>query len=105
MTARSTELFAMRRGDRIEHFYPSTVAVRMCGPGTIVRVRVTDDPAGAHWAWWNAERRHHSFVYGFRDAVAMCFPYGPEAETARGRGEVVQVRVDVLRDATAEERR
>lgn len=101
---RSTEMFAMRRDGRIEHFYPSVVAVRMCGPGPVVRVRVTEDNAGSHWAWWNAERGEHMFVYDWRGKVDMCFPYGPKAEEDLGRGKVVHVRVDVLRDATAEDR-
>ena len=95
---RSTEMFAMRRDGRIDHFYPAVVAVRMCGSGRVVAVRVTEDATGAYWAWWSAEHGKHMLVYDHRMLVDMCFPYGPKAEEERGRGEVVQVRVEVLQE-------
>lgn len=82
---------------------PVYTLVRMCGSGPVVRVRVTDDPEGTHWAWWDAEKREHKFVYAHRFLVAMCFPYGPEAEERRGRGKVMQVRVEVLGEARKED--
>lgn len=40
------ELFAIRRGERLVHFYPSATLVNMCGTVQVVRVRLTPDDAG-----------------------------------------------------------
>lgn len=82
----------------------------LCG-GTVHRVRVTEladgDPTANGWAWrdddwrelvdgeWVTKPLLH-IVYSHRDFLEIAFPYGTKAEEERGRGKVVQVRVEVL---------
>jgi hypothetical protein len=97
--------FALVRGDRLEH-YNSTTQCRMCGDEPIVLARLTLDDAGPYWGWRysmhpsNGEHRGRlSMIYPWRQAVEICFPYGPYAETARGRGWIVRARAEILRPA------
>jgi dipeptidyl aminopeptidase/acylaminoacyl peptidase len=97
------DLFAMRRGERLTHFYPSAALVSMCGTGTVVRVRLTPDEAGTHWCWWKRDGAVF-FVHDDEHRVRICSPDGFERAERDGHGKVVRVRVDVLREATTEVR-
>ena len=104
---RTWDFFALRRGERFAHFYPSETQVKMCGDGPIVRVRATKDADGDYFGWYNSFHPHNgshqghlSFVYPHRTAVEICFPYGPAAETQRGHGEIVRARVEEIPRST-----
>ena len=104
------ELFTMRRGDRFEHFYPSTTAVGMCGSDPIVLVRLKLDDNGPYWGWLHSMHPHNrsyrgqvSMIYSSRTLVSICFTYGPEVETKRGYGEIVRLSAEFVRDAVGRE--
>ncbi len=91
----STDLFAHDTGKGMRHFFAHPDIVRMCGDQhPIVPVRVVYDPKGAYWAWWDAEKRWFTMIYPAEVLVEMCFPYGSKAEESRGRGKLVNVRID-----------
>lgn len=99
-------MFAVRRGEWLHSFFPHA---GLCGTCTdsdpVVRVRVTPDDSGDHWSWWDTARGVFLFTNGHREGVEICFPYGTKVDEERGRGKVIRVRVDVLREATEEELR
>lgn len=104
MKDRSWELFALQVDDHFEHFYPGTIGVKLCGDEPIVLVRLTQDSEGPYWGWYHSHhpvnkphQGHVSFIYRFRQAVSMCFAYGPEIETKCGRGEIVRLRAEFVR--------
>jgi hypothetical protein len=99
-------LFAMKRGDHFEHFYPSTTALRMCGSDPMFLVCLMPDDAGAYWGWYHSfhpsnrsDKGRISMVYRHRAAVEMCFAYGHEEERKRGRGEIIRLHVEPVRPA------
>lgn len=103
----SWQLFAHQRPDGLfEHFHPSTIQVRLCGNQEnvfLVRLEL-DDENGEYWGWYHSETSRVfadrvSMVYRNRLAVEVCFPYGTQAETKRGRGRVVRLRVTPVRPA------
>ena len=100
------QLYALRRGDRFEHFFPSTVQLTMCGDDPKWLVQLVLDPDGPLWGWYNSHhpsnrnsRGQVSMIYPSEVQVRICFPYAPEAETKRGHGEIVRLRVEPVRPA------
>jgi hypothetical protein len=100
------QLFAMERKEGFAHFYPSTMQLKMCGNDPMAFVQLTVDPEGSHWGWYHSHHPHNrgsrgqvSMIYPSLVQVRICFTYGPEAETARGRGDIVRLRVEKLRAA------
>lgn len=63
----------------------------------------TPEQAQAILDMWPASAPPQSLMIGVvfqsRDILEVCFPYGSAAETARGRGEVVNVMVEEIADA------
>jgi hypothetical protein len=51
---------------------------------------------GCCWAWWNNEQEKFTMIYSFRQALKMCFPYGPEIEEKQGRGRIMPVSVEIV---------
>ena len=107
------EMFAEQKDDHFEHFYPSTIQVRMCGEGfgnkrpiPIFLVKLTRDEKGPYWGWlashhpYNRDRGGSvSMVYRNRMSVDICFPYGVDSAIKRGHGEVIRVRAEIIRPA------
>ncbi|MFG3710947.1 hypothetical protein [Micromonospora sp. NPDC047730] len=63
-----------------------------------VPVELTEDPEGTYWGWIDAPG--HPQADGMPEMVqphygmfTMQFPYGPEAEQERGKGEIVRMSV------------
>ena len=108
---RTWELFAQQYEDgHLEHFYHGTAAYCVCGPEPIFLVRLTRDPEGPYWGWHyshhpanGSNRGSVSMIYRNETLVRICFPYGVEVETKRGRGELRRFRVEVLRPAVGRE--
>lgn len=70
--------------------------VRMCYGGDVVPVVLTEDPAGHYWGWIDVgDEDGPTMVQPHWGMFSMQFAYGPDAEVKRGRGEIVQVRVDL----------
>jgi hypothetical protein len=103
---RSWQLLALERNGRFDHFYGSALQVRMCGSAPMALVRLTIDKDGPYWGWYHSFHPANgsylgqiSMIYSHRVGVEICFAYGPDAETARGRGEIVRLRVERIREA------
>ncbi len=100
------QLYALQRDGGFAHFYPSTTQVQMCGDAPPWLVQLAIDHDGPFWAWYHSHHPHNgvsrgyvSMVYPHRTVVEICFPYGPQAETLRGRGEIVRLHVTPVRPA------
>ena len=84
------------------HFFPGVMSVRACmgrDTETIYRVIVreaTGDDVPNYWSWWSNEREEFCFTNENRVGVDICFPYGPEIEEKKGRGQLMSVVVEVL---------
>jgi hypothetical protein len=77
------------------HIYPTEAAVSLCGEGRVYPIRVTFDPEGSYFAWWDAGLNRFCMVYQKRHLVESCFPFGYEGEETAGRGLLCQVRIDL----------
>jgi len=95
-----TDLYAHFRDGYWWHLYPSKVALRMCSvpEEDMKRVRVSYDENGAYWGWWDAEKEHFTMIWPSRVQVEICFPYGSAAEERRGRGKLVQLKVEEIQE-------
>lgn len=99
---RSTDGWAHRReSDRIGTWYSdfgSKRWVKLHGlkhPIVAVTVReAKPDETPRQWAWWGNGDGKFRWLWASRIQVAICFPYGPEAEEARGRGKLLGVVVE-----------
>lgn len=92
-----TDMHAVFRNGRFEHFYPSVAAVRMCDSKNPVHaVRVRQDDNGSHWGWWGAERQQFSMIWPSRLQVEVCFTYGSEAAMRIGDGLVCRLSIEDL---------
>lgn len=58
-----------------------------------VAVEECVEEPGCYFAWWDAATERFDFVYPERGMTEMCFPYGTKAESERGRGQLLPVRV------------
>jgi hypothetical protein len=79
--------------------FGSERTVRFCGC-TPVPVELTEDPDGTYWGWIRAAsdgilpRKYTGvpeMIQPHEGMFSMQFPYGPQAEAERGRGEVVRM--------------
>lgn len=59
-----------------------------------VRVRVAEDPDGTFLGWLARDDNYPRMIYGHPAAFRLCFPYGPAAEEAAGKGRVVRLRIE-----------
>lgn len=67
----------------------------------IVKVRVRErqpsDPLSNYWGWLDAANpAAYTMVWPSEVQLDMCFPYGPQAEEARGRGRKVNLIVEEI---------
>lgn len=102
----SWDFFAVKRENSFNHFHSSTLHLGVCGgeKGNMFLVRLTLNPDGLYWGWYNSFHPVNSdrggqvsMVFQSEIQVSVCFAYGPEAETRRGRGEIVRLRVEEIR--------
>ena len=100
MDEQTTELYAHRTPRGYRDFFKSILQVEYGSHPDcpIERVRLTTDPDGAFWAWWDAERSAHYMVFPEQMLLETCFTYGSKAEEDRRRGKVVRVRVERIED-------
>ena len=65
----------------------------------IVPVVLTESPTGRYWGWLeNDGKDTPTMIWPSKMQVEMCFPYGPKAESDRGRGRLIQL--DIQKDET-----
>jgi hypothetical protein len=58
----------------------------------------TEDPEGENWGWLKTGADYPTMIYPHKSLFSMCFPYGPKAEEAAGKGEILRLRIDRLED-------
>jgi hypothetical protein len=98
---RTSDLFAAEIAEGFRYFYPAARIVEHIfsyhdhNDFAVVAVRVTEDPGGSYFAWWDEEQQNFSLVFHARVLVEMCSPDGFKADEAAGRGKVLRVRVDL----------
>jgi hypothetical protein len=99
-----TKIKTHRETEEYWHFYPNMGCVEMCGPEKIYKVNVIEDPAGTYWGWWSLEEKTPAFIFVYPAEILlnMCFPYGPQAETDRGRGFKMSVRIEMIEEIPKE---
>jgi hypothetical protein len=95
----SFKLFAQKLPGRYYGFYASERHFITSGPEPVLPMKVTVLAASEavetdYWGWWKAEGDYVCLIYPRESLLEMCFPYGSKAETERGRGWVVRVRVE-----------
>lgn len=87
------------------HFCWNTVCLSMYdrqAPPLVARV--TEDPEGEYWGWFDARRDVISMmIYPHEGPLEMCFPYGSRPLEERGEGRKIRVRVDEVREAAPDE--
>ena len=58
----------------------------------IVEVDLIVDPEGRYWGWLRTGTDTPTMIWPTRMQFDMCFPYGAQAEEARGHGQVLRFR-------------
>ena len=57
------------------------------------------DPESPYWGWLATDDPNkYIFIFASKQQLDMCFPYGPDAETARGRGRCVNLMVEEIEE-------
>jgi hypothetical protein len=66
-----------------------------------VPVELIEDPAGAFWGWIDAKSGSGEpvMVQSHEKLFRVQFPYGPEVEVERGKGEIVRLSCREVPDA------
>jgi hypothetical protein len=59
----------------------------------IVEVEICEDPQGNYWGWLDKDAEKPTMIWGSEPAFSMCFPYGPQVEVERGKGEILKLSV------------
>lgn len=108
-TSRVWSMFALCRLKQhpeapFEHFYGSTMQCQMSGNDPIALLRLTQDPGGPYYGWYQSHHPENrgrggevSMIYRRLMMVEMCFTYGSKAEVQRGRGEIIRLRAEYIR--------
>lgn len=93
---RSSDLFAHISSGTVgyEHLFPIPEAVRMCGLGEVVAIRVVEDPEGPLHGWWSPKNGYHTMIYPSIQLLDMCFPQGVREAQKQGLGEAIRLRVE-----------
>lgn len=106
MSARQWAMYAQHRPDLLEKTgrefltFGNERYVRMHGGRyDIVEVVLTEDDEGDYYGWIAAGRDTPTMIQP-GSIYRVQFPYGPEAEEERGKGETVRLRVDPADDRT-----
>lgn len=95
---RAQTLFAHKLRDRFFDFFTSAWLSSTCtSDKAMYMVTVVEDPAGEYWTWYDAEDKAFHYTASFRQAVEICFPYGTKHLIEKGEGELLRVRLEVVR--------
>jgi hypothetical protein len=93
-----------RGGTYLTHFFQSKLGVKMCmddrRPFPVFEVVVSEgtDTPDSYWGWWDSGRQAFNIVFARKLLVEVCFPYGSKAEEDRGRGKLMPVNIEILRE-------
>lgn len=63
---------------------------------TLVAVHVRRDPDGPFYGWLGTSDTIPSMMHPHPSLFRMCFPYGPQAEVDRGKGEILRLTITEL---------
>jgi hypothetical protein len=95
-TTHSADYNGISTGDRFRHFGEARI-VRMYGSAApIVEVNLVEDPEGEYKGWIPAGETKMRMVL-HKQLFPMQFPYGVTAEVDAGKGEAVNLRVELVR--------
>ena len=98
-------LCVTRKGDRFfRNFFGHPELLRMCGDPPYFLVRVSLNPEGLYWGWWEPNKRV-SLIYPSKELLSICFPYSLAKEEERGVGRAVRLDVSEVRLLTPDETR
>lgn len=64
--------------------------------GNVREVQLIEDPNGQYYGWVRAGEGEPTIIQPHSGMFEMQFPYGSRAEVARGKGEVVRMRVEAV---------
>lgn len=68
---------------------------------TIEEVEIIEDSSSTTWvAWWDNKLGRFDLIFENRKILEVCFPYGSKIDVEKGLGEVVGVRLKVLKELT-----
>lgn len=59
----------------------------------MVQVIVKEDKNGEYYGWIDKGEKEPEMIWRGKGLFSMCFPYGPEEEVKRGRGEIVRLSI------------
>lgn len=88
------EMYALVTDHGPRHFYKNKFQVELAFDGEVDKYRLTEDPEGDFWAWWDNEDNGFVFCWQSEFQLDMCFPYGPEVSEERGDGHKLSVKVE-----------
>lgn len=74
----------------------------MCGAPPYFLVRVSLNPEGLYWGWWEPNKRV-SLIYPSKELLSICFPYSLTKEEERDGGRIVRLDVTEVRPLSDEE--
>lgn len=93
------------------NFYSSIFVTRLALSGdcrTLREVVITPwegpEEKALYWGWWDNEDKEFQFIYYGKFLVEMCFPYGCKVEEEAGKGKLMPVHVEVIREVPADEK-
>jgi hypothetical protein len=92
-------MYAHKKDGLWWHIYPIAAAVKMCGAEDIRRIKLTVDPEGDYWGWWDAEKDKFAMIYPNRILLTICFPYGVQAAEEAGQGKAMRFNIEEVEDA------
>lgn len=62
----------------------------------IVEVVVREQEDGRYWGWMDSGKDRPTMIWPSEAQFRICFPYGPDAEEARGRGRILRLSVEAM---------
>lgn len=63
----------------------------------IVKVLVEESPEGEYYGWLEHGEVFPCMIWKGKNLFDVCFPYGPEEEVKKGKGEVLQLTLTEIK--------
>lgn len=82
-------------------FYSNPRGTACHAGNKIFKAKLTENQSNEesiYWAWWENEKNTFTLCYPMKAGVEICFPYGTKAESDRGRGVLVNVVVELVKE-------
>lgn len=101
---RKTTMFCLKhtdskRGTYFSDFYNHKTALAVCYGASYdqiytVCVEEVKKRAGDYWGWWCFAENRFALVFGNRNLLNMCFPYGIDAAEKKGEWIALPVKIN-----------